>query len=196
MQFHLGAVPDSPEFVVDDSWNPCREPNPILMQFLVVPLGIVTCAAVAALWFYLTPVADALFTSPILVLGAILLIIPLHELIHASAHPHFGRSDFSVLGLWPSRLLFYAHYSGELSRDRFLVILAMPLVVISGVPLVASAFLGQASIVLAVVSVFNTLAACGDVLGICLLFFQVPRRAIVRNQGWRTYWRIDQTGAS
>jgi hypothetical protein len=195
MQFHLGAVPDSPEFVLDDSWKPCREPNPILMQFLAVPLGIAMCAVVAALWFYLTPVADAPFTSPILLLGALPVIIPLHELIHALAHPHFGRSNCSVLGLWPSHLLFYAHYSGELSRNRFITILAMPLVVISGVPLLVSALLGRASIVLAAVSVLNTLTACGDVLGICLLILQVPRGAIVRNRGWKTYWRIGKRGA-
>jgi hypothetical protein len=100
------------------------------------------------------------------------------------------------VGLWPSCLLFYAHYEGELSRNRFLAILAMPLVVISGVPLLASALLGQASIIPAAVSEFNTLAACGDAVGICFLLVQVPRRAIVRNQGWRTYWRIDRTSVA
>jgi hypothetical protein len=193
MQFHLGAVPDSPDFSPDDSWKPLREPGPIRMQILAFPLGVATCAAVAALWFYLTPVTSAPFAPPTLLLGAILVSIPVHELIHASVHPQFGRSHSSVLGLWPSRLLFYAHYSGELSRNRFIAILVMPLVLISVVPLLVSALIGHAPVVLAFVSVFNALCACGDAFGICLLLFQVPSAATVRNQGWRTYWTIHET---
>jgi hypothetical protein len=65
--------------------------------------------------------------------------------------------------------------------------------VISGAPLLVSALIGQASLVLAFVSVFNALCACGDAFGICLLLFQVPSVAFVRNQGWKTYWTFEET---
>jgi hypothetical protein len=32
--------------------------------------------------------------------------------------------------------------------------------------------------------------ACGDFVGFALILFQVPRAATVRNQGWRTYWKL------
>jgi len=41
----------------------------------------------------------------------------------------------------------------------------------------------------AFISSFNALLACGDVLGVALLLFQIPANATVRNQGWRTYWK-------
>ena len=39
--------------------------------------------------------------------------VVIHELIHASLHPEHGRSHSSILGFWPSRLLFYAHFDGQ-----------------------------------------------------------------------------------
>ncbi|MFO0898325.1 MAG: DUF3267 domain-containing protein [Pirellulales bacterium] len=93
---------------------------------------------------------------------------------------------------WPSRLLFYAHYCGPLSRDRFLAVLVMPLLVITGLPLLLAA-LGWlpawSTPVLASFSIWNALFACGDMVGLLLILAQIPRRAIVQNQGWRTYWK-------
>ena len=166
------------------------------MQVFALPLGIVSALAMVALWVALTP----LFNSPLILrfdsmifpgLGIALLLgmIVVHELIHAFVHPGFGKSVNSVLGIWPSRLLFYAHYHGELSRARFIAILGMPLIVISIVPLLVCALLGQGSVLWAFISIMNALSACGDLFAIGMLLWQVPRTAIVRNQGWRTYWR-------
>jgi hypothetical protein len=190
MQCHIGAIPGSPDFAPDDSWKPLREPGPVLMQLYALPLGIVMCAVVVALWYSLTPVATPPFVHRTVLLGAVLLSIPVHEWIHALVHPHFGMSPLSVLGFWPSRLLFYAHYTGELSRNRLIAILVMPLLLITGLPLLICALVGRAPALLAVVSAFNALAACGDAFGICLLLFQVPSKGTVRNQGWSTYWRV------
>src|SRR6185503_13338146 len=104
-------------------------------------------------------------------------------------HPGSGDSADSVLGFWPSRLLFYAHYVGELTRARFIAILLMPLLIISFVPLVVCAIIGHSSGLLAFSSALNALCACGDIFGVGLLLFQIPSDARVRNQGWRTYWR-------
>jgi hypothetical protein len=56
-------------------------------------------------------------------LPSLMALVVVHELIHAMVHPHGGKSDTTILGLWPSRLLFYAHYDGELTRYRFIAIL-------------------------------------------------------------------------
>lgn len=120
---------------------------------------------------------------------AFVVITVVHELIHAVVHPMAGRSSHTVLGFWPSRILFYAHYDGELSRNRFVAILLMPLFVISIVPLVVAALVGASSGWVAFASSFNALMACVDILGAGLLLFQIPATAIVRNQGWKTYWR-------
>jgi hypothetical protein len=189
MQFHLGAVPESQDFTPDSPWKPLREPGPILMQCFALPLGIVACGAVVGLWLLLTPVAKNPVASPILLALGILAIFPVHEMLHALVHPRWGMSRDSILGLWPSRLLFYAHYTGELSRNRFVAVLGMPLLVISTVPLAVCALIGHAPATVAFLSAFNAVAAGGDICGMCVVLLQVPSAATVRNQGWRTYWR-------
>jgi hypothetical protein len=37
---------------------------------------------------------------------------------------------------------------------------------------------------------WNALFSCGDLVGMGLVLAQVPHNAVVRNQGWNTYWRI------
>lgn len=38
-------------------------------------------------------------------------------------------------------------------------------------------------------SLFGSVSACGDLVGAALIFFQIPHSAIVRNKGWKTYWK-------
>lgn len=189
MRFHLGAIPETPNFSPDPPWILLREPTPWVMQLLAFPLGVAACVVVGAGWFFLTPLREMQLDSPGPLLGAVLIIIPVHEVIHAIVHPGSGGSADSILGFWPSRLLFYAHYAGELSRARFIAILLMPLLIISFVPLVVCAVLSYSSGLLAFSSALNALLACGDIFAVGLLLFQIPANARVRNQGWRTYWR-------
>mgnify|MGYP003578868581 CR=1 FL=1 len=80
------------------------------LVFLTIPYATVINLSNALLWF----------------LPAFFRMIPIHELIHAFASPSFGTSDGTLPGIWPSRLLFYAHYEGEIARERFLGVLAAP----------------------------------------------------------------------
>jgi hypothetical protein len=193
MQFQIGPPPDSPEFIPDDEWHALRESSPWRTQLLALPFGLVATFCVTALWFLLTPLTVDSFFSLFDSLGppliSILLMVIVHELIHATSHPHFGASDQTVVGFWPSRMIFYAHYAGERTRNRFIACLLMPTVIISLVPLALSAITGLVSGLMAWISICNVFCACMDLCGAILLAFQVPRQAIVRNQGWRTYWR-------
>jgi hypothetical protein len=194
MRFHIGAIPEALDFTPDSSWRALREPSPWLMQFLALPIGVATAAIVGFLWFRITPLEEMTGTLSI---PAFLLsfagIVVVHELIHAVIHPMAGRSPHSILGLWPSRMLFYAAYTGELTRNRFVAILLMPLVIISFLPLLIAAVAQATSGWAAFVSAFNALLACCDIFGAGLVLVQVPSTAIVRNQGWRTYWRESVT---
>jgi len=196
MRFHLGAIPETPDFSPDAAWTPLREPTPWVMQILALPVGIIAGVLVGALWYLLTPLRAVSSVSPGMMLGAFVVMVPIHELIHAAVHPHGGGSADSILGFWPSRLLFYAHYVGELSRDRFITILLMPLLLISFGPLAVCAITGRSSGLLAFSSVLNALCACGDLFAVGLLLFQIPAKARVRNQGWRTFWRACETTAA
>ncbi len=193
MRFHLGGIPESKDFVPDETWRALREPNPWLAQLIALPLGGVSFFIFGVLWFYLTDLDRNLLESDVFLFWGFVSFIPLivvHEWIHALIHPRCGKSDLSILGFWPAKLLFYAHYDGELTRNRLIAILAMPTVVITFMPLVVVIASNCSCGLIAWVSTWNILFACGDMFGIILLLFQVPSCAICHNQGWRTYWKI------
>ena len=198
MRFHLGAIPSSPDFVTDAPWRSLRQPSSIWMEHLLaLPIGVVAAVTVAALWFLVTPLRDI---TPAMSLPAFLLLFAgfgvAHELSHALVHPKAGLSPHSILGFWPSRVSFYANYDGEMSRNRLVAILLMPLLTISIVPLLVSAVIQVSSGWVAFFSAFNFLCGCGDMLLAGLVLFQIPATAIVRFKSWRIFWREHDTLAA
>ena len=83
----------------------------------------------------------------------------------------------------------YAHYDGEMTRNRFVAILLAPLVVISFVPLLVAAVAQASWGWVAFISAFNAFGACLDILDAGLVLFEIPATAIVRQPGLRIYWR-------
>ena len=197
MRFHLGAIPSSPDFVPDASWRSLREPSPWPEKLVGLPVGVAAAAIVAVLWFLLTPLRDV---TPAMSWRAYLLSFPcivvVHELIHALIHPMAGRSPHSIMGFSPSQMFFYANYDGELSRNRLVAILLMPLLIISIVPLLVSAVAQVSSSWVAFVSAFNAFCASADLLLAGSLLFQVPADAIVRFKSWRIFWKEHDTLAA
>jgi hypothetical protein len=194
MRFHLGAIPDSPDFLPDARWRLLRQPSaPWIENLLAVPAGVIAALAVAGLWLLLTPLGHII---PAMSLPRFLLFfagfVLVHEGIHALVHPGAGFSQRSVLGFWAS-LGFYAHYEGEMSRNRLVACLLMPLLIISILPLLASAVTQVSSDWVAFVSSFNALAACVDILLAGSILLQIPGTAIVRFKCWRIYWREHDT---
>ena len=197
MRFHLGAIPSSPDFVPDASWRPLRQaPAPWIENLIALPIGVVAAAIVAGLWFVLTPLSDI---APRMSVPAYLLLfagfVVVHEGIHALIHPMAGLSPRSTLGFWPA-LGFYAAYNGEMSRNRLVTCLLMPLLIISVVPLLVSAVTQVSSGWVAFVSAFNALGACADLLLAGSVLFQIPATGIVRFKSWRIYWRGPDTFAA
>lgn len=201
MRFHCGAIPEDNRFDPEEGgWKRVREPGPIGIQILALPALVVILAGLAWLIFQVFPRGSGApsfigFTRSTWL--ALLLFIPVHELIHALCHPKWGLSPNTLIGLWPSRLLFYAYYHGQVERNRLLVAFAMPFIILSLLPIALLAVLKYffpvvpLATTLAVLSFVNGAAASGDVIGFCLVLFQIPSRAIVRNKGWKSYWRYE-----
>ncbi len=202
MRFHYGAPPEAAEFHPEEGgWQSIREPGPMAIQLLAVPVALGVVALVLALADRLVPHPD--YPAPIIGLAPILyqpmrqwpllllLLIPIHELIHAIGFPESLRSRNTVVGAWLQRGLFYAHYDGPITRERFLLVLALPFLALTGAPLAALAFVGGDAVpgYLASAALINGAACAGDLLGIVLIARQIPRRAMLRNSGWCTYWR-------
>jgi hypothetical protein len=209
MKIHFGAPPQDPDFHPErDGWTKLREPDPIFLQIIATPVAILNLAILLAAWFALAwfqprsmPIFDWTGNSnpwPALIssfsLSSIIVGIPMlitaHELTHAIGYPGSLRTDQTLIGIWPAKFLFYASHSGSVSRNRFLVVSILPLLALTVLPLVGSALSQHIHIGLAAMSIVNGTFACGDQVVAAIVAWQVPRKAIVRNQGWQTWWKV------
>lgn len=201
MRFHVGAIPQNSDFQPDaEGWNALREPSPLVFQLWALPVAALNCLVLFGLWQLLVPPfpeSDSRWAG-IGLLIVLLTFIPVHEFLHAFAAPGWGLSDKTAIGLWPQKLVFYAHYDGALSRNRFLLVFATPFFVLSVLPIFMAAIMarltgdGTVSLILQGLVFLNGLAACGDILAIAMIMKQVPPTALVRNQGWNTFWKLPE----
>lgn len=211
MRLQIGPPPAASDFEpLKDGWTALREPTPLMLQLVAAPIAIGLAVALYFAWTRLTPLAAGSLSltvessssdSPgreLSPLGAIVrigggffLLIVVHEVLHAVAMPGWGITRGTLIGVWPSRMLFYAAHLGPLSKSRFIVVFLMPLLVLTIVPLVISSVLHVANSLVAITSIVNGACACGDLVGVAMIAWQVPRTAQVRNQGWQTWWRSD-----
>jgi FtsH-binding integral membrane protein len=121
--------------------------------------------------------------------GSLLLLVPLHEFVHALAYRCGLRSPHLILGVWPQRGVVYVLYDSPLPRRRVLFMLASPFVALT-------AFFG-AVVMLAPAEVksmgvffllAHTSACSGDFITFYRIWTRVPSGALVHNQGSDTYW--------
>jgi hypothetical protein len=193
MQWHVGPVPED-DFAPGPEWRQLDEPSPEELLKLAANYGAVAGCLLILGWIFLTPlladgfrwpsVADFMLAAP-----AFAALVLVHELLHASLHPGWGWTRNTVIGWWPERGMFYAHYQGELSRNRLVMLALLPFLVISVFPLSLAIAFKLALPWTAGISTLNSLLACGDLYVAALLLRQLPARAIIRNRGWVSYWR-------
>lgn len=205
MRFQYGPIPENDIFQPEaQGWSGIREPGPLMLNILAFPVSILLMVAtiytISRVWegglqAIIQEVLEQSGPDPFLVFLVVLVIsIPVHELVHLFIHPQLGRSKKSILGFWLSRGMFYAHYDGAVSRNRFLSILAAPYLLLAWPPVIILALIG-ASVpieyvqILVLVALVNSVLPSGDVLGFFLVVSQVPASACVKNKGWKSYWK-------
>jgi len=119
-----------------------------------------------------------------------LTIMPLHELAHVVAMPGGLTSRKTLIGLW-SPWAFYAHHAGEMTRRRYILVLLLPFLVMTVLPLlVMYVALPRGNWDLLVLpAAFHGAGCMADVLNTIWVHRRVPAGAVVRGQGHRLYWR-------
>jgi hypothetical protein len=160
MRFHYGAIPESSDFQPGaEGWRAISEPNPAAVQFLAIPIMIfffLLWGLFVFLFVLPKPIDLHMATtvnsisSSLWALALLILLIPLHEFLHALAHPHLGSSSDTISGL--------------LLLKRLLN-----------------------------VSLLGSVLPSGEFLGVGVVLFHIPHSTIVRNKGWKTYWKLDVT---
>lgn len=204
MQLRWGAPDDDPDFQPEaGGWRPVPLPVPAWAHaWLLVPIA---SAGVFLGWLALVNSVMRLssrgaglaqFAAPSLpaLAAGVLALLAAHELLHAACHPAGGLSPKSTVGVWPARGLFYAHYSGALTRERLQLVALAPLLVLSAAPLIGWALLGGwlPAAGLSRLVFWGTLhsALCGgDVLSAFFLAVMIPPGALVQSKGDKAYWR-------
>jgi hypothetical protein len=203
MRFHIGSIPETPDFdPLNEGWHGIREPNPVMIQFLALPVAILVVACLLLLVLQTNHGLIFSLDNIWLVLITLLLLFPFHELLHASIFPRFGFTSETIIGFWPGRLLLYACNTGIFTKPRYLLVTLMPFFVLTVLPafylLVARP--SQLNTIIAssllFISITNAAAASGDIIGFFLVLLQVPAKANIRSQGWKTYWIAKNTPQS
>jgi hypothetical protein len=204
MKLCLGPPPAATDFAPEDEgWTTLREPSPGWVNLLAAPCGVLAVVVLALAWgrapswsgsgelSFLGKLAPLVWLA-LLFGGSFVGTVIAHERLHAVAYPRFGLTNSTIVGAWPSRLLFYAGYLGELGRSRWLLVYVFPLLVLSVLPMLTWRLCGLYSGVLHFVSLLNGLASGGDLLMVLLILVQVPHHAKLRNRGWCTWWKIEE----
>lgn len=188
-----GPVPVNEKFQPEtEGWTALKEPTPGMMNLLSIPAAAILLVVLVA-----TVRSSGILTGDVQMLISgfghywylLLLVFPVHELAHVLAHPDMGRSDETVTGIWLTRLMLYAHFTGQVSKTRFMMMLLFPFLLLTVLPLLSGWMAGIQSLWLAVIIVWNGVLSCGDLIGIAIILFQVPKTAVCRNKGYFTWWR-------
>lgn len=205
MRFTYGCPPTLPDFDPrNQGWNQMREPSPRVLVLVGSILGVPICASLIWAWGLLDLKLSASFDLgafgswgrllPLLIPLSLpmiwIAIIPAHEFIHALGCPRFGFTPMTIIGVWPSRLLFYAGHLEAMPAWRYLLYASAPFVVLSLLPLLIAFCIESIALLCVVVSVMNGLCCGGDLILIILVITQVPLKALVQNEGWSTWWKV------
>lgn len=200
MKFQFGPVPLDDAFDPEaKGWNRLREPRPGALMVSSIPLGMVIALPLVWLWSLILTVPAAVggtgfevtitFLQIVGFLAVLTAGIVLHEMLHAVPLAVAGHSENLVMGFWPRHLAPYVAVVGAVPLKTQLLSGALPLVILSVLPLLASLVLPSAALWLALLSVVNVLGSAADLIMLLLLLRQVPRGAVIRNQGFSTWWR-------
>ena len=189
MRFRFGPIPTEEAFYSrKEQWNKCQEPSAWVVTWLIsIPLSVLLALLFLVWVLWLTEISFTRMT----IVGFIvvsLLVIFVHEIIHAFVHPDKGITNKTILGFWPSYMIFYAHYCGVRTKENFVVGLLAPFLILSVMPAVFSSMVGVEFWWLGLVIVLNASFSSIDLFGAIYIQLSVPKNSDVCNQGWSTYW--------
>ncbi|AQA18792.1 hypothetical protein BST95_11630 [Halioglobus japonicus] len=104
---------------------------------------------------------------------------PFHEGIHAAAVPARFRESL-WFGVWPKRLLMYVFFSAELSVGRMAYILMLPFLLLTVLPMIATAFTShETAYFIAAFALGHAMSCGGDFMSLLLILRKTPAKAVL-----------------
>ena len=121
----------------------------------------------------------------------ILLMVYIHEMLHALWIPNFLSDDKTFFGIKPWGGFVFT--SQSLTKKRFLVICLAPFITLS---ILLPLILGGLSLlngILILLIMINAMASSVDLLSAFLILFQVPKDSMIVTNSFETYYRPNET---
>ncbi|GAB1394878.1 hypothetical protein MASR1M60_30420 [Rhodocyclaceae bacterium] len=96
----------------------------------------------------------------------------------------------TTYGVIPRSLTCYAHYDASVTRSRVVVILLTPFIGLTFIPLLIATIWPSIALIAVFIAVLNASFSALDLLNARLVLRRTPFGALIRNQGWQSYWRL------
>ena len=118
----------------------------------------------------------------------IAILIISHETLHFVFFPGAGLNANSVIGVWFKVASPYVQYLSPMRRNRFMLVLVMPFLILSVLPLFLQSFgIGQNTYI-GWISVLNCLGAGSDLFIFGMMCASVPFHSQVLESGGKVFW--------
>lgn len=186
MKFILNEFPDDKNFDPKKGWTALKEStNMWVVQIQSLPILLLMLFSVEVLF----EIVNIDFSVNFLEMGlAFLIFMPIHELIHAICFPEGMDSENLYFGFSVKGLVFFAAYIGEMERNRFILTLCSPFVIITVVGFLILSIIGSNSLIEHII-MMNAIGSSMDIFNVIKIIRQIPRNAVVKNKRVRTFWK-------
>jgi hypothetical protein len=185
-----------------DGWVVLKEPKNIILTMLCsIPLMIFLSLISVGIISFFSPILlqdfgiqqnglllTINFPDIIVALIIIYAIIYIHEIIHLIFIPDFLHSDTTFLGL--SWFGGYTYTEEVITKARFVIIGAMPFLIISVLYVVILGVTGYLTPLLKLVCIMNALGSSVDFFTILLVLLQVPDKSKIVMNGPLSYHKV------
>lgn len=187
--------------LLDEGWKKIKEPSNLTLATLIsIPFMFFSAFIFFRLIFYINPSLKEIFNigdsisftiqfnlKTLMFLIGIYLFMLLHEMIHAIFIPNALNSNKVYFGI---RALYGFVYTTEkISKCRFLIISIMPFFLLSIILPILLNTLGMMNGYTILLCLINALGSCVDLLNICLILIQVPRKSYIIINAFETYFK-------
>lgn len=193
MRFILGPIPPSEAVDAKEAgWTPMVSSKDLPWANAAALSGLIGLL-LAGFWCLPQVIVSMEISSKWMVAVIIglplFLLLPLHELCHCLGYLVPLSSRPLISGLWLRHGVWYVVYDAPLQRERVLLSLAAPFLLLSILPAFTIPFLSTAHVWACSYIVLIHAALCvGDAVTFFRVLANVPRGGWVHNCGWTTCW--------
>jgi len=192
MSLVYGPIPKSGVLDTErEGWTPLRQDK--INTYVALSLILAAPFCVAA-YVDLDHIKPMIRSNPImltLLMVSLLLMLPVHELLHVVVFRGWWKDQRIMMGIWPSKGMWVC-YDCPQPRNRLLVMSLTPLFALSLIPLGVLTLLpvGPWTLFLNFISLLHVAACTGDIQTFSRVIRQVQKNAVIHNKGWQTYWLL------